>query len=290
VHVNPAVFMGLGPCTINGVNFASCTTNANLNERRVLSQMNPARGQGLGYVNRIADVGTQSYRAVRLSMRRSAASGVSLSANYTLSHCEADTEVGGSWLQFEEGYIKPDDPSYDRGNCGNNRTHIGNVSLGAQTPSFSNRALRLVASDWRVSGIFNARSGGWLTVTTARDIAGTGIINQRLNQVSDDVYGDKSVTRYFNPAAFAYPAAGTYGNHVRNSIEGPGFWTVDMALTRLLKFTGEQSVELRLETFNLLNHVNYAPPTANYDSRNFGRITAIAGAMRIMQFGVKYGF
>ena len=68
--------------------------DANLNERRVLSQMNPTRG-GPGYVNRIADVGTQTYRAVRLSMRRSAASGVSLSANYTLSHCEADTEVGG---------------------------------------------------------------------------------------------------------------------------------------------------------------------------------------------------
>ena len=290
VHLNPAVFMGLGPCTLNGVNFTSCTTTANLNERRVLSQINPARGQGLGYVNRITDVGTQTYAAVRLSMRRSSANGVNLSANYTLSHCEADTEVGGSWLQFEEGYIKPDDPSYDRGNCGNNRKQIGNISVGVQTPSFSNRALRLVASDWRVSGIFNARSGGWLTVTTGRDIAGTGIINQRLNQVSDDVYGDKSVTRYFNPAAFAYPAAGTYGDHVRNSIEGPGFWTVDMALTRLIRFAEAQSLELRLETFNLVNHVNYAPPTANYDSRNFGRITAIAGAMRIIQFGVKYGF
>ena len=72
VHINPAVFMGLGACTINGVNYASCTTNANLNQRRVLFQQNPVLGQGLGYVNRIADVGTQSYRAVRLSMRRRA--------------------------------------------------------------------------------------------------------------------------------------------------------------------------------------------------------------------------
>jgi hypothetical protein len=290
VHLNPAVFMGLGPCTINGVNYTSCSTDANLNQRRVLFLENPALGQSLSYVNRIADVGTQSYRALRLSMRRAAGTGVSLSANYTLSHCKADTEVEGGWLQFEEGYVKPDDPSFDRGNCGNSRRHIGNISVGAQTPPFTNTALRVLASDWRLSGIFNARSGSWLSVTTGRDIAGTGIVGQRLNQISDDVYGDKSLTNYFNVAAFAYPAPGTFGNHVRNSIEGPGFWTVDMALSRLLRVVNQQTLELRLEAFNVLNHVNWANPTTNYDSRNFGRITAISGNMRIMQFGVKYGF
>ena len=109
----------------------------------MLYRENPVLGQGLAYVNRISDVGTQSYRAVRLSFRRAAVSGLSLSGNYTLSHCEADTEVSGRWLQFEEGYLKPDDPSFDRGNCGNNRTHIGNVSVGVQTPSFTNPALRV---------------------------------------------------------------------------------------------------------------------------------------------------
>jgi hypothetical protein len=290
VHQNPGVFLGLGPCTLNGVSYATCTTDANLNQRRVLYRENPVLGQGLAYVNRISDVGTQNYRALRLSVRRGAASGLSVSGNYTLSHCEADTEVSGGWLQFEEGYLNPDDPSFDRGNCGNNRTHITNVSLGVQTPNFTNPALRIVASDWRVSGIFNARSGGWLTVTTGRDIAATGIVGQRLNQVSDEVYGDKSLTNYFNPAAFAYPAAGTLGNHVRNSIEGPGFWTVDLALTRLVRVASQQTLELRLEAFNLLNHMNWASPTSNYDSRNFGRITAISGNMRIIQFGVKYGF
>ena len=290
VHLNPAVFMGLGPCTINGVNYATCTADSNLNQRRVLFLENPTLGQALSYVNRIADVGTQSYRAVRLSMRRAAGTGVSLSANYTLSHCKADTEVEGGWLQFEEGYVNPADPSYDRGNCGNSRRHIGNVSIGAETPDFANTALRVLASGWRVSGVLNARSGGWLTIITDRDIAGTGIVNQRLNQVSDEVYGDKSLTNYFNPAAFAYPAPGTFGNHERNSIEGPGFWTVDLALSRLVRFLSDQTLEMRVEAFNLLNHVNWANPNSNYDSRNFGRITAINGNMRIVQFGVKYGF
>jgi hypothetical protein len=63
-----------------------------------------------------------------------------------------------------------------------------------------------------------------------------------------------------------------------------------MALMRLVSVSPTQKIELRLEAFNLFNHVNWAAPTTNYDSRNFGRITAIAGTPRIMQFGVKYGF
>ena len=39
-----------------------------------------------------------------------------------------------------------------------------------------------------------------------------------------------------------------------------------------------------------LNHMNWANPTTNFNSHNFGRITAITGNMRIIQFGVKYGF
>jgi hypothetical protein len=242
-------------------------------------------------VGRYADVGTQVYRGLKLSFRRRAASGVSLSGNYTLSHCEADTEVSGGWIGFTSGYLKPDDPSFDRGNCSENQRHIANFSVGVQTPRFTNAALRVVASDWRLSGILNTRSGSWLTVTTGRDIAGTGISGQRVNQVLENPYGDKSLTNYLNPAAFAYPAAGTWGDHRKNSIDGPGFWTVDLALSRLVSVAaGRHTLELRLETFNLFNNFNWGNPATNVDAGTFGRITTQAGDPRIMQFGVKYGF
>src|SRR5688500_20372352 len=122
----------------------------------------------------------------------------------------------------------------------------------------------------------------WLNASTAGDIAANVIVGQLLNQVSDEVYGDESLTNYFNPAAFAYPVAGTLGNHVRNSIEGPGFWTVDLALTRLIRIVSDQTLELRVEAFNLLNHANWANATANYDSRHFVRTTAITGHMTLM--------
>jgi hypothetical protein len=60
----------------------------------------------------------------------------------------------------------------------------------------------------------------------------------------------------------------------------------------VLSLTARQNLELRVEVFNIFNHVNMGNPTVNFASGNFGRITQLAaGAIpRVMQFGVKYGF
>jgi hypothetical protein len=289
-HINPANFMGLGPCTIATVPYPTCTVTSNVDRRRTLYLDNPIAGQGLGPIVRYADVGTQSYRGLKLSFQRRAADGVSLSGNYTVSHCEADTEVTGGFSQFTGGYTKPDDSSFDRGNCSQNRRQIANLSVGARTPRFASAALRAVASDWRLSGIVSARSGSWLTVTTARDPAGIGINPQRVNQVNDNPYGDKSLNNYLSAAAFAYPSPGTYGDHKNLSIEGPGFWTSDLALSKLVSLGNARQVELRLEVFNLFNNFNWGNPATNLDAASFGRITVASGDPRIVQFGVKYGF
>jgi hypothetical protein len=49
-------------------------------------------------------------------------------------------------------------------------------------------------------------------------------------------------------------------------------------------------LELRLESFNLLNHFNWGDSEVNFNAGTFGRITTQAGAPRILQFGVKYDF
>jgi hypothetical protein len=289
VQLNPGVFLGLGPCTLNGVFYATCSTNTNLNQRRVLSLENPRASRQLGPIDRHAAVGTQDYHAMRLSVQRRSASGVRLSANYTRSYCVGNT-VTTSFGQVGGGFLKPEDPAFDRGNCTQDRRHIGNVTAGVRTPDFANPALRVLAADWTVSGILNARSGSYLTVTTARDVALIGISGQRVNQLTDDVYGDGTLNNYLNPAAFAYPAAGELGNHVRGSVTGPAYWTIDMALARNISLGGAKSVELRVETFNLLNHFNWGNPQTNFDSGAFGRIQSQSGSPRILQFGVKYGF
>jgi hypothetical protein len=291
VAQNPGVFLGLDPCTINGVSYRTCTTTGNLNERRVLSLSgeNPDTARFLGPVDVFTSNGTQDYHGLKLAARRRAASGVSVSGNYTWSFCEGN-QMAEAFPQISAGYNKPDDPSYDRGNCAHTRRHIGNVTLGAQTPSFEHAALRVLASDWRVSGILSARSGSWLTVTSGRDGAGTGIANQRVNQVLDDAYGNGTLTNYLNAAAFQQPATGTLGDHRLGSVEGPGFWQVNLALSRLVSFGTTQNVELRAEVFNLFNTFNWGDPGTNFAAGTFGQIRSQAGDPRILQFGIKYGF
>jgi len=188
--------------------------------------------------------------------------------------------------------VKPDDPSFDYGHCTQDRTHIGIITVGYVTPQFGGRTARIIASDWRLSGIFNGASGAWLNITTGQDNSGNGLNNQRPNKVSDDVYGAKTVLAYLNRAAFAQPAPGTFGNLPINAIKGPARWTIDMALSRNIRLTQVQTIELRLESFNLLNHVNLGNPNTNLNLGNFGRITALQTGTtpRILQFGLKYGF
>ena len=67
VALNPGVFMGLGPCTINGVAYPVCSTNANLNQRRVLFQQNPREAGFIGSLDHNTDVGYQNYRGLKLA-------------------------------------------------------------------------------------------------------------------------------------------------------------------------------------------------------------------------------
>jgi hypothetical protein len=289
IQLNPGVFLGTGPCTLSGVFYPVCTVDANLDQRRLLVLENPKATPPLGAIDRHDDVGTQTYRALKLAFQRRASSGVRLSGNYTWGRC-VGSNVTATFNQLGSGFLDPNNPAFDDGHCAQDRTHLGNATVGVETPQFSNAALRAIASDWRVSGILSARSGSWLTVTTARDIAATGIANQRPNQVKDDPYGNKTLSNYLNPAAFAYPAAGTLGSHKRASIQGPGFWSVDMAVSRLLTFSRAQNVEIRFEVFNLLNNFNWGTPVVNFDSGTFGQIQTQGGDPRILQFGLKYGF
>ena len=300
VALNPGVYLGLGPCTIQGVSYSVCTTNGNLNQRRVLSVSgeNPASAALISNLDSHAAVGTQEYRGLKLSMQHRSVNGVSVNANYTLSRCVGLEMVPNA--QFGIGFTNPADPDYDVGYCEGDRTHVANGTLSYLTPSVSNRALDLLASNWRLAGIVNVHSGSRLTVLSGRDSAFNGQANQRVDQISKDVYGDKTLANYLNRAAFAQPAPGTFGTHKRNSITGPGFWKIDLAVSRLVSFASTQNVELRVEVFNLLNTFNWGNPETNFNAGTFGRITSMAGSgpnsfgppasPRIMQFGIKYAF
>jgi hypothetical protein len=159
----------------------------------------------------------------------------------------------------------------------------------AATPEFSNPTLRAVASGWRLSPIVKILSGSYMTITTNQDRSLTSTPNQRVNQVLGNPYGDKTVDRYLNPAAFAIPALGTLGNVGMASIEGPGTWQFDASLSRTFQFNEAQKLEFRAEAFNITNSFRMNNPTTNFNSNTFGQVTS-ARDPRIMQFALKYVF
>ena len=107
----------------------------------------------------------------------------------------------------------------------------------------------------------------------------------------DNPYGDKTLDDWLNPDAFELPAPGTLGNVRRNSVRGPGFRTVDAALSRVVSLGPTHRVTFRVEAFNLFNTFNRDLPDADFGSPAFfGKITSMAGTPRILQFGVRYSF
>ncbi len=290
ISQNPGIYMGLGPCVLNGVSYPVCSTNANLNQRRVLFQQNPREAAFIGGLDLHTDVGYQKYRGLKLSAQRRSTAGVSFSGNYTLSRCFGIATTS-RFTQTSGGLVDPNNPSYDEGYCDQDRKHLATLTMGYETPEVANAVLRALVSHWRLSGILTAQSGRRLNILSGIDNAFTGIGNQRPNQVSDDFYAETpTLTQYFNRAAFAQPAAGTLGDLPRNAVVGPDYWNVNLAVSRLLPVTATQRLELRVEAFNLFNRFNWGDPLVNFNAGTFGRITTQAGDPRIIQFGIKYDF
>ena len=288
VALNPGVFMGLGPCAINGVSYPVCSTQSNLNQRRLLYQQNPREAAFIGALDLNTDIGYQNYAGIKLAVQRRPADGVSLNANYTLSQCKG-TPQNPRFNQSSGGYQKPDDPSFDAGYCDQDRRHLATATVGYEIPDVGAAVVRALASHWRFSSILNARSGNRLDILSGIDNAFTGILNQRPNKVSDDFY-QRTLTSWFNRSAFAQPSAGSLGDLSRNAVVGPAYWNVDLAVSKLIAVGTAQQLELRLESFNLLNHFNWGDPVVNFNAGTIGRITTQAGSPRIMQFGIKYDF
>jgi hypothetical protein len=302
--LNPGVYIP-GSCTLETPTgfqtYPVCSILGNLNNRRLLTMQNFATGKYLGVVDEHTALGHQKYDGLLLSVQRPSTQGVTVGANYTLSKCMGHPTQGGTTPNVGSGYVDPTNIDYDYGPCDIDRRHILNMTVGVQTPTFSNATLRAVASDWRLFGSARFYSGKRLNIVLTSDPARTGIANQRPNLVLDNPYGDKSYDFYLNPAAFEVPAVGTLGNLQRNGIVGPGTKAVDLSLMRLFRFAN-QSIEARVEAFNAFNWFNPAvnplivaplsnlnSPVVNRDSTQFGKITA-ADDPRILQFAIKYSF
>src|SRR2546427_356813 len=177
-QLNPSVFQGFEPCTLCGVQYATCSTTSNNDARRRLNQTYPGVGKLYGDVPRIAAEGNANYNALLVTVQRNGRD-VTLNANYTWSHCISDhpqptqtafgTNANIGWTN--------NDRHADHGNCAQSsldRRDLFNLSAVAATPGFANPVSRALASNWRFSPILKIFSGEAMTIVTSLDRSLTG--------------------------------------------------------------------------------------------------------------------
>ena len=294
-----SLFTGPDTCVLEGVTFTPCNQAANLNQRRELrlwaAANNPAVLPDARVFTNIDEVRSDSqanYHGLLVSGRGSVAR-VNLDANYTVSRCRTD--------RVAPGIPNPSETFHrgrDRQYCVGDRRHVFNLTAVATAPEFTSRLWNAIASDWRFGAAYRASSGEPLTVVSGVDRALSGLLNQTADQVSDDVYQDRSgnlASQYFNRAAFALPALGTHGNVDFGEFRGFATWNLDVAVSRLFDI-GTHRIEARWEVFNPFNVALPNNPTTgpgnqlvSLASPTFGRVVTMRDP-RIMQFALKYVF
>jgi hypothetical protein len=187
-----------------------------------------------------------------------------------------------------------------------------------------------IVGGWQLSSIFFLRGGLPFTAIMNEDNSGAasnqggGGYNWRPNVVGDpnragpvagnsniqcqyaagqpipntDLYGIAPIRvhtldSWFNTCAFTEPQANTFGNVGRNSLRGPNWRTVDLALIKNfpLRILGESGrLQFKVQATNVLNHPNYSFPENHFGAGSFGVISSAKPVQRQMQLGMKISF
>jgi hypothetical protein len=153
-----------------------------------------------------------------------------------------------------------------------------------------NNIAKALTGNWRVSGIYRYVTGPALQPGTGTDqVLNGNTATQRPNQIASNVYGGGFLTNYLNPAAFAEPALGTFGNMGTYSLRGPGTGQLDAGVARAFRVWEQRSLEIRAEAFNLPNNFLRGQPSASVSSNTFGQITSAINP-RVLQIAAKFVF
>ncbi len=260
----------------NPAPYAPGATLANIQARRTYPNFTE--------IDDYTSYGASTYNALQLFLNRRFSHGFTVLANYVYSKSidNGSSDVYGIWqnpldLAAEKGISDFDLP----------QSFVGSFLWALPAPP--QRAARLFLGGWQGNGIVTLQSGIPFTLVTGKDQSLTGVGTQRPNLVGNPFVSHRSLAEWYNPAAFALPALGTYGNVGRNTMFGPGTQNMDLSLFREFPIHENYRLQFRTEFFNALNHPNFDNPVATVPSPDAGEVQS-AAAPRILQFGLRLAF
>jgi hypothetical protein len=205
--------------------------------------------------------------------------------------------------------------------AGFDRRNVFNFQYVYDLPAFKgeSKLVQLTAGGWEYSGVTQFWSGspclsGDSPTDDGCDLNSNGNLGDGgFGHIRPDYIGGQIKTphshnqpagqnpMWYNPAVFAQPAPGSFGDFGRNTIYGPGILNFNMALFKNFNFTENTRLQIRVESFNVFNHtqwgninVGLSSPTAGtpFSGSNAGSSGQITSARdpRQLQFGGKFYF
>ena len=163
---------------------------------------------------------------------------------------------------------------------------------------------------WNFSGITGYSTGSPFTpgfsMTNNLDITGTPSTGARIDVIGNPYenvpVGTPGLPHgriWFNPAAFRAAAVGTLGNAGVNIMYGPGYINHDVTLNRKIQLgaSEKRQLQLKVEAFNVLNHVQFTGVNSSFtynaagvnSNANIGALTGERGP-RIVSLELRVQF
>jgi hypothetical protein len=269
-----------------------------------LDAANPCSSCTSGYVYRTSG-GNSARNAGQLQLRRRLRSGFTASMDFTWAKAiDDDAQLGA------EGYTSPNntsasgspaiaqnwrDPRAERSLSSFDQRRLLNVQLqyttgmgmGGRTlmSGWSGRLLK----EWTISTQIKSGSGLPETPLYMATTPGTAMSGTlRPNLTGSSIYSSAS-GRHLSTAAYSAPTTGAWGTAARNSISGPGQFTLNGSLARAFRLRNNWNLDLRADATNLLNHVSFTNWNTTTNSATFGE-PASANAMRSLQISGRMRF
>ena len=197
-----------------------------------------------------------------------------------------------------ETYMSPVNWNDSRGNIGGYRRHSLVSSFVYDLPLGPGKWLlsdvhgfaKGVVSGWQISGVISGLSGAPFSPSFTSSVVGS--VGGRPNVVpGQSLYpAQRTLSQYFNPAAFAIPPNYTFGNAGYNLLWGPGQQNWDFSLVKSTAIRERLTLQLRIDAFSAFNHPTFGNPASDITNTGaVGRITS-AGGNRTVLIGAKLFF
>ena len=276
------------------VNYPVANATATNNGANILARRpNPA----FGAVTLMDSDQYTDYNGLQLTFQMRQWQNISFNGFYTYSQTMSSAQVMNNTTQgLAQNYSKLED---EYGRADTDQRHVFSLNMNWQLDYYKgdNGFWNALLNGWAISPIIKVRSGLPFTVTNGNvDANLDGQTNDRAQQIGDPYLDNPTPQQWFNTTAFVQNKVVTGqpvdGNTPRNSLEGPGFRVVDLAISRDFRLP-KGRLTFRAEATNAFNVVNYGQPGASVPSgttsTTFGVIRS-ARAMRQVQLGVRWTF